>query len=371
MGELFEELGRGEVLQCDPKSSLPLAVMPRCARVGGSQLLCSVALSEGAGINSFVPVLVGSVDNGRTWSAPRRIWPELEEKWSIHASISAGSQGRLLLFGARTPIEKAGESNWNDANQGLKANELFWASSEDGGRTWSDPKIIPMKIAGSAEAPGTICATRDGTWLAPYAPYHTFDPLLKVDRNQVVAMRSTDQGKTWEYHAMLRFEQTGSGGAEAWVVELSDGRLLGTGWHIDHTPAQQKFANAYALSTDGGRSWKPTRSTGLFGNTTVLAPLGDGSALFGFVQRGSDLAAISIANVRPTPDDFGILSQQVVFRADRSTRSGNTAEDNQWQDFSFGEPSITVLDQGEVLVTYWCIDRDFAGIRSIRLRLVK
>src|SRR5690606_23001744 len=102
------------------------------------------------------------------------------------------------------------------------------------------------------------------------------------------------------YHAMLRFEQVESGGAEAWVIELADGRLLGTSWHIDHTPAQQRFANAYALSLDQGQSWTPTRSTGLFGNTTFLAPLDDGSALFGFVQRGSDLAGISIAKVRPT-----------------------------------------------------------------------
>ncbi|MCC7351144.1 MAG: exo-alpha-sialidase [Phycisphaerales bacterium] len=219
----------------------------------------------------------------------------------------------------------------------------------------------------SRRAPGGKATKTTGC----YAPYHTFDATLKVDRNQVVAMRSTDQGRSWNCHAMLRFEQTDSGGAEAWVVELTDGRLLGTSWHIDHTPAQQRFANAYAVSTDGGRSWKPTRSTGLYGNTTVLAPLNDGSALFGFVQRGDDLAAISIAKVRPTPDDFGIEAQQVVFRADQSTRSGKTAEDNQWKDFSFGEPSITVLDGGEVLVTYWCIDGDFAGIRSIRLRLVK
>lgn len=371
MGELFEDLEHRQVLKCDPKSGLPVAIMPRCVRVNGSELLCSVTLTAGMGINSFVPVLVRSTDGGRTWSPPRRVWPALEGKWSIHASISAGSGGRLFLYGARTPIDRPGESNWSESTQGLKANELFWASSEDGGKSWTDPRVIPMKIAGSAEAPGVLCETRDGKWIAPYAPYHTFDPALKVQRNQVVAMRSTDQGKSWESHAMLRFEPIESGGAEAWVIELSDGRLLGTSWHIDHSPAQQKFPNAYALSSDKGKSWTPTRSTGLFGNTTVLAPMDDGSALFGFVQRGSDLAGISIAKVRPRPEDFGIQAQQVIFRADRSTQSGKTAEDNEWKDFSFGEPSITLLDEGQVLVMYWCIDGDFAGVRSIRLRLVK
>jgi hypothetical protein len=52
---------------------------------------------------------------------------------------------------------------------------------------------------------------------------------------------------SWMRHsAMLRFNDPNSSGAEAWVVELSDGRLLGTCWHVSHHGGE--FPNAFAIS---------------------------------------------------------------------------------------------------------------------------
>jgi hypothetical protein len=53
-----------------------------------------------------------------------------------------------------------------------------------------------MPVSGSAEAPGTMCILNSGRWIAPYSPYNTFDPNLKVDRNQVIVMYSDDRGRT-------------------------------------------------------------------------------------------------------------------------------------------------------------------------------
>ena len=66
-----------------------------------------------------------------------------------------------------------------------------------------------------------------------YAPYNTFDPAVIVDRNQIVALRSDDRGQTWRHNSMIRFESEYSTGAEAWVIELADGRLLGATWHMN------------------------------------------------------------------------------------------------------------------------------------------
>ena len=68
-----------------------------------------------------------------------------------------------------------------------------------------------------------------GHWLACFAPYNTFDPEVIVDRQQIVAIISEDEGKTWEHTAMLRFPEEHSGGAEAWIIELDDGRVLEPG----------------------------------------------------------------------------------------------------------------------------------------------
>ena len=198
-----------------------------------------------------------------------------------------------------SPIERPGEPLWSEATQGLKQNELIWAISTDGGASWSDPQPIAKPTVGSVEAAGPICVTRSGRWLAVYSPYNSFDPQLVVPRNQVVILRSDDEGQSWQHTAMLRFPQPGAGGAESWVAELSDGRLVGTAWNVDLS-AKTEFPNVFALSCDGGISWSPTRSTGVMGQSTALCAYRAGRVLFVYNQRRHGEPGVWLAVARPT-----------------------------------------------------------------------
>jgi len=295
-----------------------VAAGPRTVLLPDGGLLCSGAVSSGLGVNDFTPVLYRSTDGGDTWQEQGVIWPHLQAQWSIFVSVSRDAAGRLYVFGTRTPIDRPGESFWSDATQGLKANDLIWAASADGGRTWTEPAVIPMPIPGAAEAPGVLWVTRAGRWLAPYSPYNTLDPALRVERNQVIVAHSDDEGKTWGHNAMLHFPDTDSGAAEAWVVELSDGRLLGTCWHLTFGGGDDR-PNAYALSHDGGRTWGPTRSTGILGQSTALTPLPDGRALFVYNQRRHGEPGVWLALVRPDDRDFGVEANEIVWQIGRAS----------------------------------------------------
>ena len=147
----------------------------------------------------FVPAIAHSGDGGVTRHNENIIWPDLAERWSILASISRSPGGALLLFGSRTPIDEPGEPFWSDQVQGLKANELIWAGSDDDGQTWSDPLSISLPVAGAAEAPGPMCVTRDDRWLCCYCPYPTFYPAIRVDRSRVILLVSDDRSQTWRH----------------------------------------------------------------------------------------------------------------------------------------------------------------------------
>lgn len=343
-----------------------LVVGSRAIELTPGELIVSSMLTSGLGINDFTPALCRSDDGGVTWHGPTVIWPHLRPKWSIFASISRDVAGNAYLFGSRTPIDKPGEPFWSDATQGLKQNELIWAKSTDGGRTWLDPVAFPLPLAGAAEAPGALCVTRAGVWIAPYSPYNTFDPAVRVTRNQVVTVRSEDQGRTWTHSVMHRFDDPASSAAEAWCVELADGRLLGVSWHM-HSGGD--YPNAYALSIDGGRSWGPTRSTGIQGQSTALAAMPDGRALFIYNQRKHGEVGVWLAVARPTESDFRIEHNAIVWQAETRTQSGTSGEHSEWGDFSFGEPSITPLADGTLLVTLWCIQPSGRGIRYVKLRI--
>jgi hypothetical protein len=355
----------GFVTRCATNGG-PVAVGPRAVLLAGGDLLCSCMLTAGLGINDFVPVLYRSSDLGETWVEQGPVWPHLRSAWSIFASVSRDPAGRLYLFGSRTPIDRPGEPFWSEATQGLKANELVWADSPDG-RAWCEPRPVPPAYPGAVEAPGPLCVTHGSRRLGPYSPYNTFDPALRVVRNRVHVACSEDEGRTWTHGAMLHFPDADSGGAEAWVVELNDGRLLATCWQVG-PPGKPDYPNAFALSHDGGRTWGPTASTGTLGQATALAALPDGRALFVYNQRRHGTVGVRLAVVRPTDTDFGILAGEIAWRAETPTRSGTSGEHAAWDDFAFGEPSVTVLPDDTLLVALWCLQPSGRGIRYVKVK---
>ena len=167
---------------------------------------------------------------------------------------------------------------------------------------------------------------------------------------------------------MIRFAEPDSMAGEAWVIELSDGRLLGTCWHLSSQKGVE-YPNAYAVSEDGGRTWMPTRSTGILGQSTGLAALPDGSALFIYNQRKHGQPGVYLARVRPTASDFGVESNEIIWSAETRTQTGTTGDLAEWTDFSFGEPSVTLLADGTLLAVLWCVQPGFRGIRFVKLSI--
>jgi hypothetical protein len=363
----FETISEGWVSQRQPGTPTAVAAGPRCAVTNEGDVVCTFMVQSQLGINDFKPMLARSKDGGQTWSEAQLIWPHLQDRFSIFGSVSRAPNGDLFYYGIRFPIETPGETFWSDATQGMKPNELIWSKSTDAGRTWAEPQVIPMPIPGAAEAPGALTVMRSGRMICCYAPYNTFDPRLVVARSQIVALRSDDQGQTWRHNAMIRFESEHSTGAEAWVIELADGRLLGTTWHLDQQD-KSDHPNAYAISLDRGDTWLPTRSTGILGQSTSLAALPDGRALFIYNQRRHGEPGVWMAVVRPTEDDFGVESNEIIWRAQTRTQSGTSGEHSEWTDFSFGEPSVALLPDNTLLVVLWCVQPAGQGIRYVRLR---
>jgi hypothetical protein len=368
MAMTWEKIEEGFVTRREPGTPTAVAAGSRCALTNDGELVCTYMVQSKLGVNDFVPTLSRSADFGKSWTEQGPIWPRAKAQTSGFVSVSRSPSGELFLYGIETPIETPGETFWNETTQGMKQNYLVWSRSADGGRVWSNPEPIPLPIAGSAEAPGPMTALSSGRWVSCYAPYNNYDPSVEVDRGQIVLMRSDDRGRAWSHTSMLRFAEPHSGGAEAWVVELADGRLLGTSWHTNLRDGSD-YPCAYSLSADGGETWSPTRSTGIAGQTTALTALPDGSALFLNCRRKGDVG-IAMARVRPTENEFVVLGDEFVWRAERVRQSEGEADHSSWQEFAFGEPSAVLLPGGEVFVTFWTVQPAKQGIAYVRLKLI-
>lgn len=366
----IEVIDEGFITKRKANTPTALAVGPRCVQIDNGELVCTYILQEKLGLNDFKPAISRSKDNGKTWTEQGFIWPHLCDQYSIFGSISRGQNGDCFFYGSRTPIETPGESFWCDETKGMKQNELIWAKSTDGGLRWTEPAVIPMPIPGSAECPGAMFITKNGNWLCCYSPYNTFDPTVVVEQNQVILLRSSDEAKSWTHNSMLKFENENSGAAEAWVVELNDDKLLGTCWHINHSDGSD-HPNAYALSHDGGLTWQPTCSTKIMGQTTALSALPDGRALFIYNQRKHGQVGVWLAVANPADSDFGIEANQVIWKAQTATQNDSQVNLENWEDFAFGQPSITVLNDNTLLAALWCKQpKGQCGIYYVKLKLV-
>ncbi len=340
---------------------------PRCAVLADGRVLCSFMAQSKLGVNDFVPMIAESRDLGRTWSVARPVWPELRGRYSLFCSISGSRSGELFLYGSRTRIDAPGESFWSDATQGLKANDLFIARSQDGDR-WTEPASFPLPEPGAAECPGALCVTRSGRWVCCYSPYNTFDRDVRVTRDRVVAMLSDDCGLTWRGRRMMDFENPDDGAAEAWVVELADGRLIGACWHMN-VRAGSDYENAFVISNDVGETWSPVVSTGIRGQSVALAPLPDRRVLMVYNPRKVDPRGVWLAVASTAAADFGLQANRIVWRAENSTQSGTSGEHATWTDFAFGEPSVTLLLDGSLLLVFWCAQPSGSGIGFARVTM--
>ena len=362
----YKIIAEGFVSQRKTGTTTSLAAGSRCVATKNGELICTFVAQTATGGNDFKPMISRSKDGGLTWSEATLIWPEIQDKYSIFGSISAAPTGDLFFYGMRTPIDYPGEKAWSEISNGLKQNELVWTRSSDYGVTWGSFTVIPMPVPGSAEAAGAMCLTRSGDMVCCYAVINTADPNLKVAHNQVLCLVSRDQGKTWQHSAMLQFESEDDLGAESWVVELSDGRLLGIGWHIRGDLPQ---TNKYALSSDAGATWSRTLSSGIFGQSTALAPLANAQALFIYNQRKQGAIGVWLALVNPTVDSLGVLLNKRIWAAEIASRGAATADFKDWTSFAFGEPSVTPLADGTILVTLWALQPSGNGIRYIKLQI--
>ncbi len=190
-------------------------------------------------------VLKRSTDAGRTWSAMQVI-EDSGDYWSSAnpATVVDRRTGRVWLFYLRC---KPGRST-DKARPGTDDSQMLARTSDDHGRTWSEPTdLTPVardmndpKWGITVPGPGGAIQTRSGRLVAAcwlYAPFGDF------------TVYSDDAGQTWQRGELV----PNTPGDECQLVELADGSLL-----IDMRQ-QRGPTRLSATSTDGGRTWSASR----------------------------------------------------------------------------------------------------------------
>ncbi len=349
----IEILGTGRLDERD--SAFPLAV-----QLPGGDILCSFSVGGGPSVHGGTD-WARSTDGGETWTLEGTILPPTTDPPTtnfLKLTLSPDG-GTIYAYGGRSypaPDEKFGEGR----------NEALFCRSTDGGRTWSEPQVIPMPCECALEISHGMLTLSSGRLLAPAATLPGEGRLGE----QVFAAISDDGGKTWPAHAVV-FEDPGKklGYFEQKLAEIAPGRVMAVCWTVTFGDVVDR-PDSFAISGDDGATWGPAHSTGINGQTMTPIPLG-GDRLLVLYNRRYGHQGVVMALVTFTEDAWTVHHEDLMYdaKATHERPEGLDTGVQEFDTFEFGFPTAIPLRDGTYLATRWCKEKGAFGIRWTKLRI--
>lgn len=344
------------------------AFHPSLTQLGGGELLCTFDIGEAVESLDYRTYVSRSTDGGKTWLLEG---PLLEDRCTRPTSLSIRtskvSDGSLVGLGARFYRDNPDEGIGNRETLGIVPMDLILMRSTDKGRTWQGPAVITPPLKGPAwEVCHSILELPSGRWLAPTATWRGWNG-ESPSGEKTVLLISEDKGHTWpSYGLIFDGSQTGFIHWENSVVALATDRLLAISWVYD-PKTQKNLPNEYALSGDGGTTFSAPRQVGIRGQTAKILRLSDGRILC--VYRRVDQPGLW-ANLFALEGERLVNLEELPLWGTGLSDSGMTGRATSADELSalkFGYPAMVQLPDGQVLVAFWGLEGWCSSIRLVRL----
>ena len=348
------------------------AFMPVITPLSDGTYIASQHVGESLGSSDNHIEVLRSTDKGTTWTNEGSIHGGLpQDGWCYRGPrISEVPDGRLVMECTRFEVDE--EKNLFDVeSEALQRPELVLFWSEDGGRTWTEPQIIPVDLDPKKytwNGAGDLLQLAPDRWM--YA-LETWKPegYEGPPDQKAAAMFSSDQGQTWGEFTVVADDL---GGQLCWWDQmcslLPDGRIYTLIWTHQYG-TKEDLTNHWVISEDQGRTWSDPQPTNLRGQVCTPIPLADGrvAAIYNFRHEPQGI------HVALTEDfsTFDVEDEVVVFDAGVEATLGDPESDNFLAEhmlIGFGKPGGVLLANGELLTYFWCTVR---GVTETRWGLLK
>ena len=324
----------------------------------GDNILCGYSVGGGA------HALGGthcsrSTDGGLTWNHQGAVLAAADEgRVTNHLRLSRTPAGTILAYGQRDFRETAG-GPYDDSR-----DEAIVCRSNDEGRSWSDPQVLPPHIPGPYEISNPIVTLDDGRWLAPAATYHN-----GRYGERVVVFESEDEGATWpRTHTVFEHPAKQVGYLEQKLIRCQPDRLMAVAWRQDFQ-RDADLDNAICFSNDGGRTWSEPHATGVQGQTMTPVWLGDDRYCVLYNYRFGQ-QTIRMCLVRASEQSWQTEFEDVLWDPQTNLSwTDDMSSNEQIKRITFGYPMAVRLDEQTILATHWCVEDDICGIRWTRLQV--
>ena len=314
-----------------------------------------------------------SRDEGATWGNRGSIHggEGPDERYTYRApKIVAIPDGRLLISADRYPQNTA--ALFNLESETLSRSEMLLIWSEDRGKTWSEPQVVPVDLPPerySWNGTGPVLQVSPNRWIYTLETWKPEGSTAPLDQKSA-AVFSADGGQTWGEltataddpdNKLMYYDQLGA--------VLPDGRVCILLWtHVDGT--SEDLNNHWIVSSDQGHTWSTPKPTNLRGQVCAPIALADGrvAAVYNFRHEPQ---GVHIA-LSEDLGRFDVEREVVLFDAGAEATMGPPAADSFHADhiqIAFGKPGGLQLPDGDLLTYFWCKSEGVTHTRWVRLEL--
>jgi len=346
------------------------AFHPSLVPLGGPNWLCAYDVGEAIESLDYRTYRSRSADGGRTWTPEGPLITRPTARPSTSSVRISRVTGGLVGFGSRAYRDNPEEGILNRANLGYAPMDLILVRSADDGHTWTAPEIIQPPLAGPAfETCHIIVELPGGRWLAPTSTWRGWNGELPNGEKTIVLI-SEDQGKSWPAYGTI-FDGTAEGLThwEVSVIHLGGDNVLAVAW-VYHAASGKHRPNRFALSRNGGKTFGTPGEIGINAQTCKGLRLKDGRILL--VYRRTDKSGLWATLASFDGATRWNLMESIPLWGGGIGSSGMTGErcgSDELSALKFGFPQARQMDDGTVLMVFWCFEDWCTKIRWFRLEV--
>ncbi len=289
-----------------------------------------------------------SFDNGRSWSKPKplhnHIYKNKEESESLKPLLLQNN--KLLAIGyafvrpdSLTPIVNPNTFEILPLNNKISI-------SNDNGESWSMPKNFNVNET-PLEISGPCIQLKSGRILGAAPPFH-----LKESDHSGWIIYSDDEGENWS--KLSEFYKSKEGHVSTWECRLceTNSKIIVIFWAYDNKN-KKNLSNHVVISDDAGKTFNTVIDTKIRGQASNVMFYKD-DIIFTIHCHRENPTGLILRKVDVRDNKFSILDEINLFSKD-GLSSDDTNISKQFGSLKFGQPSILLLNNNELLICFWCI----------------
>jgi len=316
-----------------------------------------------------------STDGGRTWKEEGTVWdPARDDKkyCYYHGAPAMLRDGRLTAVMTRFDRSDPDELMWDPVTSGYPYPDIVTCRSEDKGLTWSRPQVVPLPQGLIGNHSGTILELDNGELLLTLETWkHSSDTRPPVQRS--LGLFSKDGGKSWgDLVSVADGSSEGIYYFDQRLALMGKGSIMALLWTF--RPADNKTLPVHiTVSHDSGKTWSDPVPTNIDdGFISYPVYLGGSKFMAAYTSRYGKVPGIYAVISHDGGFSWDIQDRLLLYDATGKTSTGIREGESELQSmmgYAFGMPQALLLQDGDIMVSYWCTEGCITHIQWCRVAL--